>query len=250
MRKLEGKTAFVTGGAGGIGTAIGKRLAADGAAVIVADRDGAAAEKGARNLSASGASAIGVALDVSQRDSWKEALASLPAGFQDFDILVNVAGVTRDRSLSHMTDEEWTTVLDINLRGTWLGCQMAFDVMKKGSHGGSIVNIASTAIFGTFGQANYSASKAGVVGLTRTVAIEGGRKGIRANAVAPGPVATPMLMEVPEEIRSKWIDGILLGRFADPAEIAAVVAFLASDDASYVTGQTIVADGGATTGDM
>lgn len=246
--RLTGRTAFVTGGGGGIGRAVCGRLAAEGAAVIVADIGLEPAERVAADLRDGGADAFAVQLDVADRASWEAAVAALPEPFRAVDILVNVAGIVRDRSLVKMSDADWSAVLDVNLRGTWLGCQTAFRLV--GDRGwGRIVNIASTAMLGTFGQANYSASKAGVVGLTRTAALEGARRGILVNAVAPGVVETSIVEGVPEAIRAQWVGKTPIGRLGKPEEIAAIVAFLASDDASYITGQTIVADGGATTGD-
>ncbi|MBE2278113.1 MAG: SDR family oxidoreductase [Rhodobacteraceae bacterium] len=247
MRGLSGRTALVTGGAGGIGSAVAVRLADEGVRVVIADRDHEAARRVAAGLSGP---AIALALDVAERASWEALVDSLPADFAGISILANIAGITRDRSLAKMQDADWDAVINVNLRGTWLGCQTAFRLFADHGKGGAIINIASTAIFGTFGQANYSSAKAGITGLTRTAAIEGAKRGIRVNAVAPGVIATPMVMAVPEEIRAKWTGQILAGRFGTPAEIAAVVAFLASDDASYVTGQTLIADGGATTGDF
>lgn len=247
-RRLAGRVAFVTGGGGGIGRAVCERLAGEGAAVIVADIGEDAAEAVASALRGSGAQAHAVALNVAERASWEAAVSGLPDAFRNVDIMVNVAGIVRDRSLAKMTDAEWSAVIDVNLRGTWLGCQTAFQLV--GTRGwGRIVNIASTAILGTFGQANYSASKAGVVGLTRTAALEGARRGILVNAVAPGVVETAIVEGVPDAVRSQWLEKTPIGRLGKPEEIAAVVAFLASDDAAYVTGQTIIADGGATTGD-
>ncbi|WP_108660045.1 SDR family oxidoreductase [Acuticoccus kandeliae] len=246
--RLGGHVALVTGGSGGIGRAVCTRLAAEGAAVIVADRDGVAAESVAAALRADGFAAHGVTLDVAERASWEAMVAALPDAFAGVDIVVNLAGIVRDRTLAKMSDEEWQSVIDISLRGTWLGCQTAFKLV--GTRGwGRIVNIASTAVFGSFGQANYAAAKAGIVGLTRTAALEGAKRGILVNAVAPGVVDTAILADVPDALRQSYADKTPIGRIGQPAEIAAVVAFLASDDASYMTGQTLVTDGGATTGD-
>ncbi|MEQ8256710.1 MULTISPECIES: SDR family oxidoreductase [Roseovarius] len=247
MRGLAKKTALVTGAAGGIGRAVAARLADEGVRVIAADRDHSATQEVVTGLSSP---AIAVELDVAERASWERMIAQLPAEFAEISIFANIAGINRDRSLMKMQDEEWDSVINVNLRGSWLGCQTALRQVAEHGKGGAIINIASTAIFGTYGQANYSASKAGITGLTRTAAIEGARHNIRVNAIAPGVISTPMVMAVPDDIRAKWTDQILAGRFGDPEEIAAVVAFLASEDASYITGQTLVADGGATTGDF
>lgn len=247
-RRLEGRVAFVTGGTGGIGSAICGRLVTEGAAVIVADLPSANPQGLAEQLRATGHEACAVDLDVSSRESWDTANAGLPERFRGWQVLVNVAGIVRDRSITKMTDAEWDAVMNVNLRGAWLGCQAAFASVER-SGWGRIVNIASTAIFGTFGQANYSAAKAGLVGLTHTAALEGAKRGILVNAVAPGVIDTTITAGVPDSVKAHWLAKTPLGRIGQPAEIASTVAFLASDDASFITGQTIVVDGGATTGD-
>lgn len=245
QRRLQDRVALVTGGAGGIGLAVCQRLRDDGARVIVGD----IGEERVANAAASlGDDTLGVFLDVADRQSWAAAKRAIDARGWQVDIVVNVAGIVRDRSLPKMSDAEWSAVIDVNLRGTWLGCQSAFAWI--GDRGwGRIINVASTAIFGAYGQANYSAAKAGIVGLTRTAALEGARRGILVNAVAPGIVETAILADVPPQVREGWLAKMPLKRTAQPEEIAAVIAFLASDDASYMTGQTLVVDGGATTGD-
>ncbi|MEQ9248289.1 MAG: SDR family NAD(P)-dependent oxidoreductase, partial [Nitratireductor sp.] len=169
MRGLAKKTALVTGAAGGIGRAVAARLADEGVRVIAADRDHSATQEVVTGLSSP---AIAVELDVAERASWERMIAQLPAEFAEISIFANIAGINRDRSLMKMQDEEWDSVINVNLRGSWLGCQTALRQVAEHGKGGAIINIASTAIFGTYGQANYSASKAGITGLTRTAAIE------------------------------------------------------------------------------
>jgi len=239
--RLAGKVALVTGGASGIGAATAARLAGAGAGVLLADLDGAAAEAKAQELGARGARAESLQLDVTSRESWQAA----GLGERGVDILVNNAGFTRDRTLLKMSDEDWDAVLAVHLRGAFLGCQTVLPTMAERG-GGAIVNVSSDARHGAFGQANYAAAKAGIVGFTRTVALEQAKRGVRVNAVAPGPVETPMLDAVPEAVRESWLEAIPLGRLAKPEEVAAVIEFLVSEDASYLTGHVIPVDGGAT----
>jgi 3-oxoacyl-[acyl-carrier protein] reductase len=243
MRGLKDKVVFVTGAAQGIGEAIALRLHEEGAAVVVADRNVPGAERVAGQIGQAGGRALAVALDVASRDGWAAATAQALEAFGQIDGLANNAGLTRDRSLLKMSDEDWQLVLDVNLRGAWLGCQAVIPHMI--GHGGAIVNLSSESRWGAFGQSNYAAAKAGLVGLTRTVAFEHARHGIRVNAVAPGTTATPMVEAVPDEIRQGWLRNIPLRREADPAEIAAPVAFLLSDEASYITGQVLGINGGS-----
>jgi 3-oxoacyl-[acyl-carrier protein] reductase len=193
---------------------------------------------------AAGGSAHVYEHDVSDRASWAEVIEAVLEAAGRIDILVNNAGITRDRTLARMSDAEWQEVLGVNLTGVWLGCQSVLATMRAASRG-AIVNLSSDSRHGAFGQANYAASKAGVVGLTRTVALEEARNGIRCNAIAPGAVATPMTSAVPDEVRQSWLDTIPLRRMAEPTEIAAVIAFLASPDASFVTGHVLAVDGGS-----
>ncbi|KQU89607.1 3-oxoacyl-ACP reductase [Mesorhizobium sp. Root102] len=243
MRGLKDKVVIVTGAAQGIGRATSQRLAEEGMIVAVADRNFAGAELVAETISTAGGRGLALSLDVASRASWSECVARVVDAFGGIDGLVNNAGMTRDSSLLKMKDADWNDVIDVNLRGPWLGCQIAVPHMT--AKGGSIVNLSSEARWGAFGQSNYSAAKSGLVGLTRTVAFEHARHRVRVNAVAPGTVTTAMVEAVPADVRKGWLQNIPMRREGDPSEIASVIAFLLSDDASYVTGQIIGVNGGS-----
>lgn len=244
MRGLRDKVILVTGGAQGIGKATALRLAEENAVLVVGDRNGRGAEAVADDIRANGGKARSVELDVSSRQSWQDAAVRINDDLGGLDGLVNNAGVTRDKSLLKMAEEDWDLVINVNLKGAWLGCQAIVPLMI-GRNGGSIVNLSSESRWGAFGQSNYSSAKAGLVGLTRTVALEQARNGIRVNAIAPGTTMTPMVEAVAEEIRKGWLDSIPLKREAQPSEIAAAIAFLLSEDASYITGQILGVNGGS-----
>jgi 3-oxoacyl-[acyl-carrier protein] reductase len=240
---LEDRVVLITGGGSGIGAATAARAASEGAHVAVTDVDEAAAQKVAEQIRSNGGTATAHALDVARREAWTEAVEQVVSRAGGLNCVVNNAGITRDRTLLKMTDEEWQAVIDVHLRGAWLGCQLTVPHLKAGG-GGAIVNLSSDSRHGAFGQTNYSAAKAGIVGLTRSVALEHARHGIRCNAVAPGAVDTPMTRGMPPELLESALKLIPLGRMAEPPEIASVIVFLLSDEASYITGQTLGVDGG------
>jgi 3-oxoacyl-[acyl-carrier protein] reductase len=233
---LEGRTALVTGGSRGIGRAIATSLAEAGATVVIGYRSGAdeAAEV------AGGIGARAVQADVSDPEEAKRLVEE--AG--DVDVLVNNAGVTRDGLLARMSDEDWRTVLDTNLGGTFNTCRAVTRGMMK-RRSGAIVNVSSiVGVHGNPGQTNYSASKAGIIGFTKALARELGSRGVRANVVAPGYISTRLTNELPEELQQSMLASTPLGRFGDPEDVAGAVRFLASDAAAFVTGEVLLVDGG------
>jgi 3-oxoacyl-[acyl-carrier protein] reductase len=233
---LEGRLALVTGASKGIGRAIAEELARAGAQVVVGYRSG---REEAEEL----AGRIGgraVQADVSSPDEAKRLVEE--AG--DVDVLVNSAGLTRDGVLARMSDDDWRTVIETNLSSVFYTCRaVARPMMKKRS--GSIVNISSiVGVHGNFGQTNYAASKAGIIGFTKSLARELGSRNIRANVVAPGYVKTQLTDVLPEEATKAMVDNTPLGRIAEPHEIAGAVRFLASDESSFITGDVLLVDGG------
>ncbi len=253
--KLADRVVIVTGAGGGIGRATALRFANEGASVVVSDMDEAGAHETVRLIQEGGGKALAVIASVAVRAEAQNVVDAALARFGKLDILINNAGITRDAltvrvkdgDVKMMSDEQWDAVLNVNLKGTWLMSQLAavsFIQQKRGV----IVNTASIAAEGNIGQANYAASKAGVIGLTKTLALEWARFNIRVNCIAPGGVKTRMTATIPENIVANLIERIPLKRFAEPEEIAATHLFLASDDASYITGQVIFVDGGVTVG--
>ena len=247
MNRLEGRVALVTGGSRGIGAAICRRLASEGATVAVnfAGRADAAAGVVASIVDAGG-QASAFQADVSEPAACDALIGAVLDAYGRLDVLVNNAGITRDGLMVRMSDADWDAVISTNLSGAFYMTRAAGKVMMK-ARSGSIVNISSVVgLGGNAGQVNYAAAKAGLLGLTKSVARELASRGVRANAVAPGFIATDMTDALPEAARDAVSGQIALGRFGTPEDVAACVAFLASDDASYLTGQTIAVDGGMT----
>jgi 3-oxoacyl-[acyl-carrier protein] reductase len=242
LKELEGRVALVTGGNRGIGRSIASHLANAGARVAIVARSGERASAAAEDLPGSGH--IGLACDVTDPNAVDATLKSTEEQLGPLDILVNNAGVTEDNVLVRLTEQAWDAVLDTNLKGAFLLTRaVARGMMRRRS--GRIINITSVVgITGNRGQANYAASKAGLIGLTKSVAKELASRGILCNAVAPGFIETEMTAGLSEEVRAGLVDKIALGRLGTGDDVAAVVRFLAGPGAAYITGQIIVVDGG------
>ena len=252
MGRFEGRVAVVTGAARGIGFGTATRFAEEGASVAILDLDEASAAEAAAKLPLTdGATAVGIGCDVSDATSAEAAVERVVAELGGIHVLVNNAGITRDNLLFKMSDDDWDLVMNVHLRGAFLmtrAAQKHFVAQKYGK----ILNLSSVSALGNRGQANYSAAKMGIQGLTRTLGIELGPFGINANAIAPGFIATEMtdatavrLKMEPEQLRQMTAEANPVRRVGYPEDIAAAAAFLCSDEASYITGQTLYVDGGA-----
>jgi len=245
MRKLEGKVAVVTGASRGIGRAIALKLADEGAKVVVNySGSQAKAEEVVAMIQENGGEAIAVQASVSQTEEVTALMDTAVKTFGSLDILVNNAGITRDNLLMRMKEDEWDDVLNTNLKGVFL-CTKAVTRQMMKQRAGRIINISSiVGVAGNAGQANYVAAKAGVIGLTKTTAKELASRNILVNAIAPGFIETEMTDQLPEELKQGMLTQIPLAKLGQPEDIAKAVAFLASDDANYMTGQTLHIDGG------
>ena len=244
MKPLENKIALVTGAARGIGQAIALQLANDGADLALCDVKVEWLEETANKVKALGRRVETYAMNVADGAAVGEAVNKVIADFSRVDVLVNNAGITRDTLLIRMSEEDWDAVLDINLKGAFLVTKAVVKFMMK-QRSGAIVNIASVVgIMGNAGQANYTASKAGLIALTKTTAKELGSRNVRVNAVAPGFIRTAMTDKLSEQAKDAMLRLVPLGRPGEPEDVAKAVAFLASDNAAYVNGQTLAVCGG------
>jgi 3-oxoacyl-[acyl-carrier protein] reductase len=252
---LKDKVALITGGGNGIGRATAVRFAQEGAKVVVSDVDEAGLAETVAEIEAVGGEVTAVSGSVASRDDVQKMVDTAVSNYGGLHILINNAGITRDGLTARikdgqprfMSDEKWDAVLEVNLKGTWLCTQLAAIPMIEQGYG-RIVNTASIAALGNIGQANYTASKAGIIGLTKTLALELARYGIAVNCIAPGGVKTRMIESIPEKVMDRLLAGVPFRRFAEPEEIAAVHHFLASDEASFITGQVLFVDGGTSVG--
>lgn len=243
--RFTDKVAIITGGARGIGKAIARRLASEGAKVAIGDIDKESAEKTAEEIrNECQTEAIGIYVDVAEEESVKNMVEEVIKAFGKIDILINNAGITRDNLLLRMSEEDWDKVIAVDLKSVFLCTKAVVKYMIRQRYG-RIVNISSViGLKGNVGQTNYGAAKAGIIGFTKSAARELAGRNITVNAVAPGYISTEMTEKLPQEIKEQMLKQVPLGRPGQPEDVAGVVAFLCSDDASYITGEIIKVDGG------
>ncbi|MBM3406068.1 MAG: 3-oxoacyl-ACP reductase FabG [Betaproteobacteria bacterium] len=242
--KLKDKVAIITGAASGIGLATAKVFAAEGARVVLADIDADRTETARAAVAQIGGDTLGLRVDVTDRESVDAMVAATLARFGRIDCLVNNAGITKDARLVKMTEQQFDTVISVNLKGVFHCSQAVVPTMLEQESGVILIASSVVGLYGNFGQTNYAATKAGVIGFAKTWGRELGPKGIRTVAVCPGFVATPILDTIPPAVMQKMVDKVPMGRLGRPEEIARVYAFLASDEASYINGTTIEVSGG------
>jgi len=245
--RLKNRIALITGAGSGIGEATALRFTEEGASVVLADIRSERIKDLAQKIRKKGGKVLSQRVDVRNRNEVEEVVQKTLKEFGRVDILINNAGLNIAAVAKKITEEQWSQLIDINLKGTFLCSRAVFTPMSKQRYG-RIVNTASIWTEGHVGQAGYSAAKAGVIGLTKTLALEYAKYQITVNCISPGTVETPMISNLSQEMRKEFLKGIPLGRFADPAEIARVHLFLSSDEASYITGSVICVDGGASVG--
>ena len=242
--RLKDKVALITGGARGIGQAIAMTFAREGADIVVADVNLEIAQKTALEIEGLGRKALALEMDVTSYEKVEEGINKILDKMGKVDILVNNAGITKDNLVLRMSQAEWDAVINVNLKGTF-NCIKAVSRPMVKQRSGRIISIASIiGLMGNPGQANYAASKAGIIALTKTIAKELASRNINANAVAPGFIQTEMTAKLPEDIKKKMLEAIPLAKLGTPQDVANLCLFLASDESSYITGQTITIDGG------
>lgn len=244
MGKLEGKVGIITGSARGIGKAIARLLAQEGARIVISDVNAELAEQTAQEFTTEGFVACAIPANVTQMADTERLFAQTIETWQQVDILVNNAGITRDTLLIRMAESDWDAVIQVNLKGSFNCLKTAAKIMMK-QRTGKIINISSVVgLMGNVGQTNYSASKAGLIGLTKSAAKELAPRGITVNAVAPGYIETEMTKNLNEQVKENFLAGIPLKRAGTALDVAKAVCFLASEDADYITGQVLQVDGG------
>ena len=244
MNRFDGKVALITGSARGIGKSIAHLFAQQGAQVIIADILQEAIDATVHEFTSNGLKAVGYQCNITSEEEVEHFMKDIYQKFGSIDILVNNAGITADTLLIRMKKNDWDKVLNVNLTGTFICTQKAAKYMMKQRHG-KIVNVSSIIGFiGNAGQANYAATKGGIIAFTKSVAKELASRNINVNAVAPGFIRTAMTEALPEEIQQKYLENIPMKRFGTPEDVGKLVLFLSSEDADYITGQTIIIDGG------
>ncbi len=245
MGLLDGRNAIVTGSARGLGLAMAERFGEEGARVVLSDIDATALEEAQSKLAARGLEVSALPADVTDEDAVSALIRHCADTWGSIDVMVNNAGITRDGVLRKMTTEDFRKVIEVHMLGGWLGTKMASLQMREQGAGGSIINISSmSGKVGNPGQTNYSAAKAGLIGLTKAAAKEGARYGIRVNAIQPGFIRTAMTDQMPQDVLAQRVAEIPLGRIGEPRDVANAALFLASDLSSYLTGITIEVSGG------
>lgn len=246
MKRLQDKVAIITGGADGIGKATAELFAAEGAKVAIWDLNTEKGEALVAQIKAAGGEASFIQVNTADADLVEKAAAGVFAKYGKIDILLNNAGITRDASMKKMTNDQWQQVIDVNLSGVFYCTRAVSPYMVEKGYGRIISTSSVVALYGNFGQTNYVATKAGVIGMTKTWAREFGRKGITVNAIAPGFIATEMVAAMPEQVLATMREKVPVGRLGEPVEIARAFLFLASDEAAYINGAVLSVDGGIT----
>jgi len=246
MDRLKDKIAIITGSARGIGFSIAELFASEGATVIILDLFQDAVDNAVSKLSVQDYKAEGLVGNVTKKEDMELAFNTIIEKYKTIDILINNAGITKDNLILRMKEEEWDSVIAVNLKGTFVCTQKAFKIMMKQRYG-SIINIASViGLMGNAGQANYAATKSGIIGFTKSCAKEFASRNVRVNAIAPGFIQTEMTAQLPPEIVENYAKAIPLGKMGLPEDVAKLCLFFATDESSYITGQTLAVDGGLT----